>query len=115
MRKITQQAVAAFMKGQPFSKANTEVYTVAGVRKTVFANLETLSVTVTVLRLHGNDIARRWTQGHTLIEVTTAGWNTVTTRERLNGIPGVSVHQSKHVLHLNDEPWDGEWMTVHDV
>ena len=109
MRAITQQSVAAFLKGRPFSKANTEVHVT-----------ERPGEVCVELRLHDNAIARRWVVSRALrdsgydplTEITTAGWNTVTTRERLNGIPGVSVHQSKHVLHLNDEPWDGAWTEV---
>jgi hypothetical protein len=107
MRAITQQSVAAFMEGRPFSKANTEVHVT-----------ERPGEVCTELRLHGNTIARRWEVAvavdgsNAWTEITTAGWNTVTTRERLNGIPGVAVHQSKHVLHLNDEPWHGAWAEV---
>ena len=46
------------------------------------------------------------------LQITTAGWNTVTTRERLNGLPNVSVIQRKGKLYLNGKEWDGEWIEV---
>ena len=61
------------------------------------------------LYLHGNKIAEfrdceLW--------VTLAGWPTITTRERLNGLPDVSVQQSKHTQFLNGQEWDGSWQKV---
>lgn len=64
-----------------------------------------------VLYLHGNPIARRRLDLGTL-EITTAGWNTTTTKERLNGIPGVRVHTKAYQLFLNDKPWDGNWIAI---
>jgi hypothetical protein len=53
--------------------------------------------------LHGNAIAK-WEDGD--IYITLAGWNTVTTRERLNGIGrdvrgGFSIHQHRGVPRLS--------------
>ena len=62
------------------------------------------------LFLHGNMIAR-WINGSDL-EVTNAGWPTTTTRERLNGLPNVSVHQAKGVQYLNGAERDGSWKRV---
>jgi hypothetical protein len=103
-RAITKEAVAAFIAGESFNKANTEVRIV-----------ERPGETLVELLLHDNPIARRWgngLRGGPWTEVTTAGWDTVTTRERLNGIPGVSVHRAKSILHLNDKPWHGAWTVV---
>jgi hypothetical protein len=61
------------------------------------------------LFLHGNALARRTPEG---IEVTTAGWNTATTKERLNGIPGCRVHTHRGQLYLNDKEWDGGWILL---
>ncbi len=65
MRKITQEAVAAFMVGKTFSKSNT-------------------LVSCGSIYLHGNEIARRRKDGS--VEFSLANWNTPTTRERLNGV-----------------------------
>lgn len=101
MRIITEKAVNAFNNNQSFRLANTSVH--------VEREANTDGQTVVYLKLHGNTIARR--TGNKL-EVTTANWNTVTTRARLNGLPGVSVCNHKHELYLNGNPWDGNWVTV---
>ena len=64
MRKITQKIATAFINGESLKIKNTET--------------DGQSVW-----LHGNEIARKTDNG---LEVTLAGWNTVTTRERVNGI-----------------------------
>lgn len=46
------------------------------------------------------------------IEVTNAGWPTVTTRERLNGLIGVRVHQKGGKQYLNGNEWDGSWTLI---
>ena len=52
------------------------------------------------LRLHGHTIAKSNAQG---LFVSNAGWTTNTTKERLNGIHGVSIHQSDFIWYLNGE------------
>ena len=91
MRKITKEIVAAFMNHKTKCIGNS--YTDG-----------------TILYLHGNAIARHRCDGG--IEVTTAGWNTVTTRERLNGLPGVKAYVRDHQLYLNGERWDGRWTKI---
>jgi hypothetical protein len=67
MRKVTQQIANAFAQGNKMTVGNTMTDGNA-----VF--------------LHGNKIAERTNDG---IIMTLAGWNTTTTRERLNGIAQV--------------------------
>lgn len=95
MRKITEQAVAAFLAGRKFYSGNTEVR-VEG--ETAW------------LLLHGNRIAMRGPG--LLLKISDAGWPTSTTKERLNGLPGVRVHHSKRVMYLNGVEWDGSWTAV---
>jgi hypothetical protein len=72
MRKITVSAVSAFFAGVPFSSGNTAV--------TVNSSLQCTS-----MLLHGHIIAVRYpTTGH--IYISDGGWQTNTTKERLNGI-----------------------------
>jgi len=71
MRKITQNAANAFIAGRPFASGNT----------TVTINSEGYIA----MYLHGNLIARRPMLSRE-VEMTLAGWPTVTTRERLNGL-----------------------------
>lgn len=74
MRKITQNAASAFIASQPFAAGNT----------TVSVEAENDAVT-TKLLLHGNIIAKKRSDRET-VQMTLAGWPTVTTRERLNGL-----------------------------
>jgi len=97
MRQITRDAVAAFLATRPFHRDNTDV---------------DVDGKVATLVLHGNAIAKH--DGRGRLFITTAGWPTVTTKERLNGLPNVSVYSCKRVLHLNGQPWDNdnEWTEV---
>jgi len=61
------------------------------------------------LYLHGNAIAQWRDDG---LYITNAGWPTVTTKERLNGLDGVRIHQEKGQWYLNGHKWDGEWIRV---
>lgn len=61
------------------------------------------------LFLHANPIARHTEKG---LEITDAGWDTNTTRERLNGLRGVRVYRRKGQLILNGKEWDGAWVNV---
>ena len=72
MRKITKEIVAAFM--------NHETRRIG--------NSRTDGMT---LYLHDNAIAKWDAEGR--LWVTNAGWESTTTKERLNGIPGVSIYQ----------------------
>lgn len=95
MRKITQDAVSAFMQRKPFKQSNTEVAIYpSDTRMYLFGHL------IAVIDLMGN------------IEVTTAGYFTNTTKERLNGIPTVSVNQKNFEWFLNGKKWDGKWTEV---
>jgi hypothetical protein len=98
MRKITQQAAAAFEAGRPLTIGNTSV-------RIMFDG----SI---ILDLHGNAIAKRTPSGE--LYVTSAGWRTNTTKERLNGLRGVSVHQDKGQWCLNGEKWkdSAQWTKV---
>lgn len=84
MRKISEQAAKAFYEGRPFKKDNTEVYI-------------TQEGTV-AMKLFGNVIA--WTRKERRTGITQAlcfsfcGWNTVTTRDRLNAL-GVRVRTER--------------------
>ena len=93
MRKITQEAARHFENGTHYRNKNTvvEIDCVTGD---------------TVLKLHGYPIAIR--DGKTgVLSLNTYGWLTNTTKERLNGLNGVSIQQKKGVWHLNGKEWDG--------
>lgn len=65
------------------------------------------------LFLFSDCIARR---DRERIQVTTANWNTPTTRDRLNMLPGIWVRCRKGNLQINFQSewkdWDGEWINI---
>ena len=94
-RKITQEAVSAFLERRPFSKSNMKVVEDYGIYR---------------LKLHGNTIATIDELG--VMSVSNAGWASNTTKERLNGLPGVSVNQKNWNWYLNGIEWNGEWTRI---
>ncbi len=95
MRKITKESIKAFYNREPFKKSNMIVENREGK---------------TYLKLFDDTIA-------TLDEfnelfITTADWNTRTTRERLNGLSGVRLGTKKGQLYLNNIPWDGKLTNI---
>lgn len=100
MRKITQQASAAFESLTPFKLDNTEVKIKA---------FEKGNPSWAELLLHGNRIAEiHKTPRRTILRITDAGWRTNTTKERLNGLKGVEIHQKKGIWYLNGKEWNGK-------
>jgi len=97
MRKITKESVNAFMNARKFKKGNMEVEVLPNV---------------TILKLHGNEIAYRYNDPERTLSITDAGWQTNTTKERLNGIPNVHIHQKDWVWYLNGEEWNGNLIDV---
>lgn len=91
MRKITKEAARAFLEGRNFHQSNTSVQKFFG---------DTFE-----LLLFGNMIALYSRREQTLF-VTTAGYPTVTTKERLNGILDVfglpRVYQKDYELYFKD-------------
>lgn len=79
MRKVTTQTVSAFLAGKKLTQGNT-------------------STDGQALFLHGNKIAEKREDG---IYATLAGWNTPTTRERLNALPGARFNQKDFAPYFN--------------
>lgn len=97
MRKITKQAVNAFMNGTPFKSSNTTVE---------------VQPNVTILKLHGNAIAYRYNDPQRTLSITNASWESNTTKERLNALPGVHIQQKNWVWYLNGKQWDGQLIDI---
>lgn len=95
MRKVTTRAVLALLGGRKFQGKNTKVVHESGVSS---------------LKLFGHTIAELNSRGE--LSITTAEWDTRTTRERLNGLPGVHVYTHKGDTYLNGQPWNGRWIVV---
>ena len=104
MRKITEDSINAFMNAEPFNKSNTEVKVMA---------LENSKPCLIHLYLFDNLIAIRHINKRVhKIQVTNCGWKTNTTKERLNGIPGVSIYEKNKEWFLNDRLWNGELIDI---
>lgn len=113
MNLIETAMAQAISKRVPFRKNNTSVV------------LEDSSASVL---LHGNEIAKvhyyKTKKQPTVksIEITDAGWSTVTTKRRLNALLrafGWSVGQSSWIWYLTSsqgsQQWDGERITLKPV
>lgn len=86
MRQITKEAVDAFLNGFYYKKSNMEV-------------------TCGEMYLHGHKIA--WFDINERLWIDNCGYETNTTKERLNGLPGVDIRQRNFTWYLNGEEWDG--------
>ena len=95
MRKITKESIKAFYNREPFKKSNMIVENIEGITK---------------LKLYNNTIAKL--DEYNELFITTADWNTRTTRERLNGLSEVKLGTRKGQLYLNNIPWDGKLTNI---
>ena len=96
MRKITRLAIDAFLSATPFKQSNTEV--VVGINLTDLIYMAiTLQQLIALLVKYTSLIA--------------AGQTNVT-KERLNGIPGVSISQKNFQWFLNGVLWDGSIVKI---
>ena len=94
MRKITKEAINAFEQGGSYKGTNT-------------------TVSNGILSLFGNRIAFRSPKGSLFIS--NAGWDTSTTKERLNAIEGVHIQQKAGKWYLNSREWSGGWVKVNQI
>ncbi len=95
MRQVTREICQAFINGRKSTKSNSHTD-----GKTLW--------------LHGNAIARHTPSG---IEVTTAGWDTTTTKERLNGLADLlykkrPFHTKNFELKDAQGDWNGDWKLI---
>jgi len=90
MRKITREIVNAFQNSRSLRIGNSRT------------NGESLW-------LFDNKIAEIRRDG---LWVSNGGWDSKTTKERLNGLSGVNIVQRRGVWLLNERVWDGRWVNV---
>ena len=97
MRKITKESINAFLSAKKFRKSNMDV--------DVLPN-------VTLLKYQGNTIAYRYNDPKKTLSITNCGWFSNTTKERLNGLPNVSIVQRNFIWYLNGKEWNGELTNI---
>jgi len=97
MRKITEESINAFMNAEKFNKQNMSVEVLPNV---------------TILKLHGNAIAYRYNDPQRTLSITNCGWESNTTKERLNALPNVNIVQKNWVWYLNGKEWNGELIDI---
>jgi hypothetical protein len=95
MRKITRDIADAFRARQSLTRSGNGATSTDGE----------------AIYLHGNRIVERRDDG---VYVSTAGWDTPTTKERLK--PFAQAYTSRHQLHIvidgEARKWDGDWIRV---
>ena len=120
MRKITDKAIRAFLNEERFKLNNTEVK--VRHEDPLIPKKYIPFTVITELLLHGNMIAKMVRQHikgeyQTTISMTSAGWKTVTTKERLNGLlhhmKAGSIQQRNFEWYLNDEYWNGDIILIY--
>ncbi len=89
-RKISKAVAGAFITGNQLNQGNTRTDGQG-------------------IWLFGNKIAEK-RNGE--LYITNAGWFSATTKERLNALPFVRLHQEKREWYLNGAKWDGKWIKV---
>ena len=102
MRKITEESVNAFLNAKKFNKSNMTVE---------------VEPNVTILKYHGNAIAYKYNDKKTRA-ITNCGWETNTTKERLNGViilAGLNIepiYQKNWQWYLGGKLWNGNLIDI---
>ena len=97
MRNITIESINAFLSAKKFKKSNMQVEVLPNV---------------TVLKYQGNEIAYRYNNPKKTLSITNCGWFSNTTKERLNGLPNVSIYQKNFIWYLNGKEWNGNLIEI---
>ena len=97
MRNITIESINAFLGAKKFKKSNMQVEVLPNV---------------TVLKYQGNEIAYRYNDPKKTLSITNCGWFSNTTKERLNGLPNVSIQQKNFIWYLNGNEWNGNLINI---
>lgn len=79
MRQITKESVNAFLNKQNLNKQNMSIF---------YSNSQDTSY----MALHGNTIAI-YQHFNNVLKISNCGWQSNTTKERLNALPDVDIRQ----------------------
>jgi hypothetical protein len=90
MRKITREIVNAFQNSRSLTIGNSRTDGES-------------------LWLFGNKIAEIQRDG---LWISNGGWDSRTTKERLNGLSGVNIQQVRGTWFLNGREWNGRWVNL---
>jgi hypothetical protein len=99
MKQITIESVRAFLNAKKFNKSNMSVEVLPNV---------------TILKYQGNSIAYKYNNPNKTIAITNYGWESRTTKERLNGVISLSgvnikpIYQKNWQWYLDGKEWHGE-------
>ncbi len=102
MKDITRHSVTAFLNGESFKQSNMQASS---------------NGSESILQYHGNTIARKDLET-SKIQITNCGWETNTTKERLNGVIALSgcgiipVRQKAFIWYLNGYEWNGNLIQI---
>ena len=91
MRLITEKSVEKFLNNENFKMNNTEIVVLSDV---------------TIFKLFNNAIAYKYKDN--TLKITNCGYQTNTTKDRLNGLPNVNIKQKNGNWFLNGIEWNGE-------
>ena len=96
-RAITTNAIEKFLNAETFKSGNTSIEVLPNV---------------TILKLFGNAIAYQYNDPERTLSITNCGYETATTKERLNALPNVNIKQVKGKWFLNGAEWDGKLIDI---
>jgi hypothetical protein len=102
MRKITEESVKAFLNKGEFKKQNMRVF---------YDKYDNTSR----MLLHGNCIATLIfdaTNKRNMLTINNCGWQSNTTKERLNALTGVRIVQKNFTWYLNGKEWNGKNINI---
>ena len=105
-RKISNEACEALMNCRTYRKSNTRV-----VLEKDWKNYQgKTDINIWGMTLFGNNIATYiWSEEEQCrhLYICDGGYQSVTTKERLNALPNVHIYQKDYQWYLNDKKWNG--------
>lgn len=115
-RKISREAAYKFeenplIAGEKKLSRNTTI----SVPFTQWVELQGMgddSDTYCMIELHDNPIAVRSVHHFKYFWISDGGYQSSTTKDRLNALPNVHVVQRDYQWYLNGKKWDGEWTEI---
>ena len=108
-RKISNEACEALMNCRKYRNSNTRVFRDVDSEDEVWWAMTLFGNNIATYVLH-KDRYGKLSGGH--LYICDGGYKSVTTKERLNALPNVSIYQKNYQWYLNDKKWDGNSIQV---